>query len=77
MRDRDRLVARVYEEYLSVVLDEPALIAVLTWGLSDRYTWLSKHQARLDGKPVRPLPLDANFQPKLAWHSIARAFDRR
>ncbi len=39
---RDLIVASAYEDYLSVVLDEPAVIAVLTWGLSDRYTWRFK-----------------------------------
>lgn len=73
---RDRIVAAAYEDYLSVVLDEPAVIAVLTWGLSDRYTWLSEYQPRSDGAAVRPLPLDTNFKPKLAWNAIARAFDR-
>ncbi len=33
---RDRIVAAAYEDYLSVVLDEPAVICVTTWGLSDR-----------------------------------------
>lgn len=33
---RDRYVAAAYEDYLSVVLDEPAVIAVITFGLSDR-----------------------------------------
>ncbi len=73
---RDRIVAAAYEDYLSVVLDEPAVIAVLTWGLSDRYTWLSEYQPRSDGAAVRPLPLDTNFKPKLAWNAIARAFDQ-
>lgn len=73
---RDRIVAAAYEDYLSVVLDEPAVIAVLTWGLSDRYTWLSEFQPRQDRAAVRPLPLDANFRRKLAWNAIARAFDR-
>jgi len=72
---RDRIVAAAYEDYLSVVLDEKAVIAVLTWGLSDKYTWLSDFEPRKDGKPVRPLPLDAEIQPKLAWKAIARAFD--
>nr|WP_219336128.1 endo-1,4-beta-xylanase [Chroococcidiopsis thermalis] len=72
---RDRIVAATYEDYLSVVLNEPAVIAVLTWGLSDRYTWLSEYQPRRDGARVRPLPLDANFKRKLAWNAIARAFD--
>ena len=73
---RDRIVAGVYEDYLSVVLDEPAVIAVLTWGLSDRYTWRSKRHPRQDGAPVRPLPVDAQMQRKLAWNAIVRAFDR-
>lgn len=73
--DRDRLVADAYREYLDVVLDEPAVIAVLTWGLSDRYTWLSEFKPREDGLPVRPLPLDENLERKPAWYAIAQAFD--
>lgn len=73
--ERDRIVASAYEDYLSVVLDERAVIAVLTWGLSDRYTWLSEYAPRADKLPVRTLPLDSNLQPKLAWNAIARAFD--
>lgn len=59
---------------LTAVLDEPAVIAVITWGLSDRYTWLSHKQARQDGRAVRPLPLDADMRRKEAWKAIARAF---
>jgi len=72
---RDRIVARCYEDYLSVVLDEPAVNAVITWGLSDRYSWLSWAAPREDGAPVRPLPLAANLNRKLAWNAIARSFD--
>jgi endo-1,4-beta-xylanase len=72
---RDRLVADAYQTYLDVVLDEPAVIAVLTWGLSDRYTWLSEFKPREDGLPVRPLPLDENLERKPAWYAIAQAFD--
>ncbi len=72
---RDRIIASVYEDYLAVVLDEPATIAVLTWGLSDRHTWLSWSSPREDNLPVRPLPLDAQLNRKLAWNAIARAFD--
>jgi endo-1,4-beta-xylanase len=73
---RDRIVARVYEDYLSIVLDEPAVIAVLTWGLSDRHTWHSGYNPRGDKAPVRPLPLDAQLKRKLAWNAIARAFEK-
>jgi endo-1,4-beta-xylanase len=73
---RDRIVAATYEDYLSVVLAEPAVIAVLTWGLSDRYTWHSTYNPRPDQAAVRPLPLDSQMKPKLAWNAIARAFDK-
>lgn len=66
---RDRIVAAVYEDYLSTVLDEKAVIAVLTWGLSDRYTWLFQLNKR-------PLLYDSNFHRKSAWNAVARAFEQ-
>lgn len=72
---RDRIVAGAYEDYLAVVLDEPAVIAVITWGLSDRYTYLSEYHPRTDGKSVRPLPLDTTLKHKLAWNAIARSLN--
>jgi len=56
-------------------LDEKAVIAVITWGLSDRYSWLSEFEPRDDAAPVRTLPLDDQMRHKLAWNAIARAFD--
>jgi endo-1,4-beta-xylanase len=73
---RDRTIAAAYEDYLTVALSQPAVIAVLTWGLSDRYTWLSTAEPRTDGAPVRPLPLDAQMKRKLAWNAIARSLDK-
>jgi endo-1,4-beta-xylanase len=73
---RDRQVAEVYEAYLTAALAEPSVIAVLTWGLSDRYTWLSRFQPPSDGSSVRPLPLDDQLRPKRAWRAIATAFDK-
>lgn len=70
---RDRYVAAAYENYLTAVLEEPAVIGIITWGLSDRYTWLSGEEPRRDGLAVRPLPLDENGGRKLAWNGIARA----
>jgi endo-1,4-beta-xylanase len=73
---RDRIVAGMYEEFLSAALDEPAVIAVLTWGLSDKYTWYSAYAPRADKAAVRPLPLDRQFKRKLCWNAIARAIDK-
>lgn len=73
---RDQIVAAAYEDYLAVALAEKAVISVTTWGLSDRYTWLSDSKPRADKIAVRPLPLDREYKPKLVWKAIARAFDR-
>lgn len=70
---RDRDVADIYREYLEIVLTQRAVIAVITWGLSDRYTWLRQVSPRKDEADVRPLPLDDNLNPKLAWKALANA----
>ncbi len=71
---RDRIVAKRYEEFLSAVLEERAVIALITWGLSDKYTWLTTNP-RGDGAPLRPLPLDDRFRRKLAWKAMAETID--
>ncbi len=73
---RDRVIAGIYEDYLSVALAEPAVISVANWGLSDRYTWLSGFRPRADRANVRPLPFDREYRPKLVQKALARAFDR-
>jgi endo-1,4-beta-xylanase len=73
---RDQAVAQKYYDYLSFMLQRKAVKAVLTWGLSSRYTWISEHNPRPDGSPVRPLPYDADLKPTPAWKAIAAAFDQ-
>lgn len=74
VEERDQAVADCYRRILDVALDEPALAAVVTWGLSDRYTWLKPPKyGRPDGLPGRPLPFDEQFAPKAAYEAIAKA----
>ncbi|HEX4642875.1 MAG TPA: endo-1,4-beta-xylanase [Candidatus Acidoferrales bacterium] len=73
---RDRLVAEQYYKYLSFVLKCKAVKTVLTWGLSDRYTWIARSQGRADGLPVRPLPYDANLEPLEARWAVQRAMEQ-
>jgi endo-1,4-beta-xylanase len=78
---RDRGVADVYRRYLDVILDHRAVKALITFGLSDRYTWLQEDLPREDGAARRPLPFDENLQPKPAYaalsHSLRNAPWRR
>jgi endo-1,4-beta-xylanase len=70
----DAGVADVYKRYLDVVLQEQAVKIVITFGLTDRYTWLQEDFPRRDGQPRRPLPFDASLQPKPAYNAILQAF---
>lgn len=73
--DRDAAVARELERYLSVVLQERAVVSVVTWGLSARYTWLADYAPRPDGQRVHPLPYDEDLRPTRAWQAMATAFE--
>jgi endo-1,4-beta-xylanase len=76
---RDLLVADAYARFLDAALAEPAVGLVMTWGLSDRHSWIVRGESgdrRSDGLAPRPLPFDAALAPKPAWHAIARAFEQ-
>lgn len=62
--ERDRIVAKRVDDFLGAVFSacRPALLC--TWGITDRYTWMPTWFKRADGKPNRPLPLDADLKPK-------------
>lgn len=62
--ERDALVAAKAREFLQAVTDVVRPRAILTWGLSDRYTWVPTYFKRPDGMPNRPLPLDAELRRK-------------
>src|SRR5277367_6696876 len=39
--ERDAVIARIYKHYVTMMVAEPNVTAVLTWGVTDRYTWLN------------------------------------
>ncbi len=78
VEERDAAIARIYKDYATMMLAEPNVTALLTWGITDRYSWLNGAKwARPDGKPQRSLPLDANYQPTPAFFALRDAIDTR
>ncbi len=77
IEQRDARVAEMTQRYLDTVLDEPAVTGVMTWGISDRHTWLNNDNrwARKDGRTNRCLPLDTALRRKPMWQAMADAFD--
>ncbi len=73
---RDEMVASIYGRYLDVALDEPAVKAVVTFGLSDRYSWLQEDYPREDGAPRRGLPFGEGLRAKPAYRALLRQLRR-
>ena len=76
---RDNLVADTYRRFLNAALDEPAVKMIVTWGLSDRHSWIVRRETyqakwRIDDAASRPLPFDADLEAKPAFDAIAGAF---
>ena len=72
---RDKAVAATYREYLDLVLKNPAVKEVLSWGITDAFTWLNGEDARTDHLPERCLPFDKELKPVEAYFAIRDAFD--
>ena len=56
--------AQIYQDFLAAcVFDNPGVCtAFLSWGFTDKYTWL--------GSNYYPLPFDQNYQKKLAYTAM-------
>jgi endo-1,4-beta-xylanase len=81
IEDRDRAVADVYARFLAAALDCPAVVALVTWGLCDPYSWLNHNQyfpqfKRPDGLSQRPLMFDGDFHPKPAFNAVLHALQQ-
>jgi endo-1,4-beta-xylanase len=64
LRERDLQVAARADTFIRAIASEAPLAALLTWGITDRFTWVPMYFKRSDGLPNRPLPLDADYRPK-------------
>lgn len=74
---RDARVADEVKRYLDVVLQEPALDGIVSWGLSDRYSWRTTAALEEKGLVNRGLPFDQALQPKPVTTAIVAALERR
>jgi endo-1,4-beta-xylanase len=73
---RDRAVSDLARRFLDVVLDEAAVLNVLTWDITNRNTWLNTNpqRKRADGLIQRALPLDETLARTPLWAAMHKAF---
>jgi endo-1,4-beta-xylanase len=78
MAQRDKIVAGIYRDYLTAALDGPEVKAVLTWGASDKNTWLNgpKYRKQHPDRLQRPLPFDPDYAPAPAFFAMQESFDK-
>jgi endo-1,4-beta-xylanase len=79
MTERNKIVANAYGSYLTAALERPEVRAVLTWGVSDKNSWLNngtkfrkQHPERLQ----RPLPFDPDYLPAPAFFAMRTSFEK-
>jgi endo-1,4-beta-xylanase len=76
---QDAAVSAVFHDYLRLVLAEPNVPIVLTWGLDNAHSWLSQvhgsQSHRADGARERPLPFDDDLKPTPAFLALRDAID--
>jgi endo-1,4-beta-xylanase len=77
---RDAIISQTYLDYLRVALANRAVKMVLTWDLSDRFTWLNggpTHHRKQPNRPQRSLPFDRDYCAKPAFFAMRDSLDSR
>ncbi len=76
---RDHAIAQTYRDFLNIALASPAVKLLLTWGVSDRKTWLNDgptHHRKQPNRPQRSLPFDPEYRPTEAFFAIRDSLDK-
>jgi endo-1,4-beta-xylanase len=76
---QDTAVARVFGDYPRLLLAEPNVPLLLTWGITSAHSWLTQSKQpwaqRPDGARQRPLPFDDDLMPTPAYFALRKAMD--
>jgi endo-1,4-beta-xylanase len=59
--------ADIYRQVMQVCADSPACTAFVTWGFTDKYSWIDERFGEDD-----PLLFDDNYQPKPAFYAVSQ-----
>jgi endo-1,4-beta-xylanase len=76
---RDAMIAETAEKFFNIVLQVPAVKTIITWELSDNYSFYTDAAVKKDPLATRlprPLPFDAQNQKKPLYFALARAFEK-
>lgn len=66
LQESYEIQAGIYANVLRACVEAPNCHTFITWGISDRYSWITGHTGLEDW----PLPFDENLNPKPAYFAI-------
>jgi endo-1,4-beta-xylanase len=78
-RERDAVVAKLYSEYLKIIMEVASPKRLIFWSLSDQGNWydnwakLSPNIRRSDDLPHRPGLLDTDMNPKVTLDAVCNS----
>ncbi len=72
IRQRDIAAARHVETFLDAASTAQPGLPVITWGITDKYSWVGETFPRTDKLAARPLPLDESYRAKPMMDVIQR-----
>jgi endo-1,4-beta-xylanase len=70
--ERDAIAAAHVDRFLAAVCADGPIDTLITWGVTDRSSWIHETFRRPDGARARPLPLDDEYRPKPMMQVIDR-----
>lgn len=76
---RDADVASLTRRYLDAAFANPNVQGCLTWGITDKYSWLSRYDNYKwpDGRLSRVLPFSETMRPKPMHEAMLAAYQNR
>jgi len=75
---RDEAVAKTARQFLNTTLSHPAVKALITWELADKYTFYKAIEQQKNpgsSRVPRPLPYDEQMQRKPLWYAVAESLE--
>jgi endo-1,4-beta-xylanase len=76
---RDAEVASLTRRFLDVAFSKPDTMGCLTWGITNKYSWLNEDDTYRwpDGQLSRSLPFDGTYRPNTMYDAMMTAYSRR
>ncbi len=70
---RELARAQAFYDAVSACVDEPACTTVIFWGLTDRHSFMNRHDPQAEAPTLR----DRQGQPRASWYAVAAALRRQ